>query len=335
MDQVATTHELEYKPEKAMSCEFGYDREAIAFLGMSRLKGVGFQTLTGLGGRAGISQLLDRRSVSEFANQVFQPGASKTTGWEEFSRKVWTLGQEVARELIARRVRFIFAGDARFPTALARMPEELRPQWLFVTGDLELLERPSLAIVGTRDPTENGEFLARYAVSCAREAGAPVVSGLAYGIDRLVHEWCLNISLPTIAVLGTGILAAYPAKHAPLSDAIVEAGGVVLTEYMPTQGPSGRQFVWRNRLQAALSRATIPVEWKKKSGTAHTVRFSRKMSRPVIGLVLDGLARDPDAGEADQQFIVPNDHSLLIDALRKTLMAGASIHDGRQADLFG
>ena len=114
MDQVATTHELEYKPEKAMSCEFGYDREAIAFLGMSRLKGVGFQTLTGLGGRAGISQLLDRRSVSEFANQVFQPGASKTTGWEEFSRKVWTLGQEVAQELIARRVRFIFAGDARF-----------------------------------------------------------------------------------------------------------------------------------------------------------------------------------------------------------------------------
>jgi hypothetical protein len=140
-----------------------------------------------------------------------------------------------------------------------------RPDSKIVAGDLELLDRPSLAIVGTRDPTENGEFLARYAVSSRREAEAPVVSGLAYGIDRLVHEWCLNISLPTISVFGTGILAPYPAKHAPLSDAIVEAGGVVLTEYMPTQGPSGRQFVWRNRLQAAPSRATIPVEWKKKS----------------------------------------------------------------------
>jgi hypothetical protein len=73
---------------------------------------------------------------------------------------------------------------------------------------------------------------------------------------------------------------------------------------------------------------------EEKIGTAHTVRFSRMMSRPVIGLVLDGLTRDPDAGEADQQFIVPND-SLLIDALRKTLMVGAPIHDDRQADLFG
>ena len=123
------------------------------------------------------------------------------------------------------------------------------------------------------------------------------MSGLAYGVDRLVHEWCLNISLPTISVLGTGILTPYPAKHAPLSDAIVEAGGVVLTEYLPTQGPSGQQFVWRNRLQAALGRATIPVEWKKKSGTAHTVRFSRKLARPVIGLALDGIRHDPDAGE--------------------------------------
>jgi DNA processing protein len=214
------------------------------------------------------------------------------------------------------------------------MPAELRPPWIFVSGDLELLEQPSLAIVGTRNPTENGEFLARYAVSCAREVAAPVVSGLAYGIDRLVHEWCLNVSLPTISVLGTGILAPYPAKHAPLSDAIVAAGGVVLTEYLPSQGPSAPQFVWRNRLQAALARATIPVEWKKKSGTAHTVRFSRKMGRPVIGLSLDGVMRDSDAGEVDQQFTVPNDHSLLIDALRKSLMAGAPIHDGRQADLF-
>jgi DNA recombination-mediator protein A len=72
-----------------------------------------------------------------------------------------------------------------------------RPDSKIVAGDLELLDRPSLAIVGTRDPTENGEFLARYAVSSRREAEAPVVSGLAYGIDRLVHEWCLNISLPT------------------------------------------------------------------------------------------------------------------------------------------
>jgi DNA processing protein len=161
------------------------------------------------------------------------------------------------------------------------------------------------------------------------------VSGLAYGIDRLVHEWCLHVSLPTISVLGTGILATYPAKHVPLSDAILAAGGTVLTECLPTQGPSAQQFVWRNRIQAALGRATIPVEWKKKSGTAHTVRFSRKLGRPVLGLLVDGVTPHPEAGEADHQFVVPNEHSALVDSIRKLLMAGAPIHDGRQADLFG
>jgi DNA processing protein len=327
MDQIVAPHELDYQPAKAMAMELGYDREAIAFLGISQLKGVGFQTLSGLGGRAGIAELLENRNILEIAKRVAQPaGTGKTACWEDFRRMIWSLGQEAAQPLIDRRVRFLFADDPKFPRALARMPEEMRPPWLFVAGDLELLERPSLAIVGTRNPTDDGEFLARYAVSCAREAEAPVVSGLAYGIDRLVHEWCLHVSLPTISVLGTGILAPYPAKHEPLSDAIIAAGGAVLTEYLPKQGPSAQQFVLRNRIQAALGSATIPVEWKKKSGTAHTVRFSRKLGRPVFGLRLDGIAPHPEAGETDQQFVVPNEHSALV--------AGAPINDARQADLF-
>jgi DNA protecting protein DprA len=336
MDQIVETHELTYSPAKARALELGYDREAIAFLGISRLKGVGFQTLFSLGGRPGISDLLNGRNASEIAKRVSHPmGVGKSGGWDEFSRKIWSLGQELAQPLIDRRVRFLFCEDAHFPSPLASLPDELRPRWLFVAGDIALLERPSVAVVGTRDPTEDGDFLARYAVSCAKEAEAPVVSGLAHGIDRLVHEWCLHLSVPTISVLGTGILTPYPAKHAPLGDAIVAAGGTVLTEYLPTQGPSGQQFVWRNRLQAALSRVTIPVEWKQKSGTAHTVRFSRKLGHPVIGLRLHGVSPDPEAGTADQQFIVPNEHSNLIDALKLALISGAPTSDGRQADLFG
>jgi hypothetical protein len=119
-----------------------------------------------------------------------------------------------------------------------------------------------------------------------------------------------------------------------LSDAIVQAGGTVLTEYLPTQGPSAQQFVWRNRLQAALGRATIPVEWNKKSGTAHTVRFSRTLGRPVIGLQLVGASIKPDAGENDYQFTVPNDHISLREAIQKALSAGPPISNARQSDLF-
>ena len=337
MNRVVANHEFEYQPFNAMARELGYDREAITFLGLSRLKGIGFQTLITLDGRAGISRLIDGRNVAEIAGRVEQPmSAGKTTpSWDEFSHKIWALGQEMADKLVEQRVHFLFTSDSRFPTRLAGLPEDLRPKWLFVAGDLSLLERPALAIVGTRGPTKIGEFLAQYAVSAAKEVDAPVVSGLAEGIDRIVHEWCLNISLPTISVLGTNILAPYPAKHSTLSKAIVDAGGVVMSEYLPMQGPSARQFVWRNRLQAALGRATIPVEWKKKSGTAHTVKFSQRLGRPVIGLAVDGTLRDKEAGEPDVHFVVPNDHSGLIDALRKSLMVGAPVQDGRQADLFG
>lgn len=104
---------------------------------------------------------------------------------------------------------------------------------------------------------------------------------------------------------------------------------------MPDQQPSGQQFVWRNRLQAALGRATIPVEWRQKSGTAHTVRFSRKLARPVIGIDLGGVARPSDAGVADEQFEVPARQTELLEALRKALHAGPALHDARQPDLFG
>jgi DNA protecting protein DprA len=337
MDQVSAPAEVDHQQRKELARTLGYDREAVAFLGISQIKGVGFQTLKHLGGRAEIAELLDAQDPEEIIHRVSLPAGHnrRPVAWEEFRQTIGRLGKEAVQPLVEKRVRFLFAGDPDFPGSLSRMPESLRPQWLFVTGDLQLLDAPSLAIVGTREPSKVGEFLAQYGVSTAREVGAPVVSGLAYGIDRMVHEWCLELGVPTISVLGTGILAPYPARHAPLSDAIVQAGGTVLTEYLPMQGPSGQQFVWRNRLQAALARATIPVEWKKKSGTAHTVRFSRTLERPVYGLQLIGARIDPEAGESDYQFTVPRDHASLREAIQRTLAAGPPMRDARQADLFG
>jgi DNA processing protein len=341
MSEAIAVTEIVEPPLRAAAATLGYDREAVALLGLSRLKGVGFQTLTRLGGRPGISALLESKSVKNVIEKLSEAGArlgseiSPAEPWDKFRERLWCVGLEVVRPLVDRKIRFLFRNDPKFPWRVAEMPDAIRPDWLFIAGNLELLDRPSLAIVGTREPSPNGEFLARYAVSCAQMLGAPVVSGLAQGIDRLVHEWCLHVSLPTISVLGTGILVPYPARHAPLSDAIIAAGGALVSEYMPDQQPLGQQFVWRNRLQAALGRATIPVEWRQKSGTAHTVRFSRKLARPVIGMDLGGVARQSDAGEADLQFQVPANHSDLLDALRKALIAGVSLQDARQPDLFG
>ncbi len=319
--------------------EAGYSVEAIALLGISRIHGVGFQTLTKLGGRAGISSLLCAKDVGTFSRSLSEAGGKPSAGslpetWDALRRTIWQAGLATATTLADTGVRFCFQGDPTFPKALIDLAPASQPGWLFYRGDLDLLDHSCITIVGTRDPSQNGDFLARYAVSCARELRAPVVSGLAYGIDRIVHEWCLHVGLPTVSVLGTGILTTYPAKHAALADQIIAADGLIVSEYMPHQGPSGENFVWRNRLQAALGCVVIPAEWSKKSGTAHTVRFARKLGRPVLSVSVAGAARAPDAGEGDRHFEIPRDHNLFAEAIASTFQI-RSPTPVTQMDLFG
>jgi hypothetical protein len=94
----------------------------------------------------------------------------------------------------------------------------------------------------------------------------------------------LRFKVPTIAVLGTGILSEYPKGVMDLKERIVAGGGAIISEYLPHETYSAQNFVMRNRLQAALGRVLIPVEWNPKSGTAHTVRFAAALKRPIVYL---------------------------------------------------
>jgi hypothetical protein len=109
MDQVVADHELKYQPLNAMAREFGYDREAITFLGLSRLRGIGFQTLIALDGRQGISRLIHERNVAEIVGRARRPidVVERVPSWEEFSHKIWTLGQEMADKLSEQRIHFL------------------------------------------------------------------------------------------------------------------------------------------------------------------------------------------------------------------------------------
>src|SRR5262249_19695719 len=122
------------------------------------------------------------------------------------------------------------------------------PYWLFVRGKSEPLNRPALAVVGTREPSEDGIFLARYVSACLPYWDAPTISGLAAGIDQQVHEYSLRFKWPTIAVLGTGILSDYPKGAMDLKERIVANGGAIISEYLPYESYSAQNFVMRNRL---------------------------------------------------------------------------------------
>ena len=172
-------------------------------------------------------------------------------------------------------------GDARYPAALEDLPDP--PRRLWARGDLAILERPTVAIVGTRRATAYAERVTRQLATTLARAGACVISGLARGVDAAAHHGALEVGGATIAVLGTGLDVCFPKGHASLQRDIA-ARGLLLTELPPTDAAHGGSFPRRNRIIAALARATIVVEAGVKSGALITATRALEMNRTVAAV---------------------------------------------------
>jgi DNA protecting protein DprA len=306
-------------------------QDAIAFLGLSRVRGVGFHSLRNLGDLHGLGERLG----SQVGDDVLAHILSEETGSpEERFRTVYQMGLQAYEVLQERGISLVACGDKDYPDALYDLGAKSRPVWFFYRGNVSLLRGRNVAVVGTRAPDGAGDFLTKYAVSTVAQGGHTIVSGLARGVDELAHEWALSTGVRNISVLGAGLMRVYPAKNTSLADRIVEAGGVLVSEYMPTAEPTKDSFVWRNRLQAALSRCVITPQWLASSGTAHTVRFARQMSRPVLNIELIGSELPPDHGVADESFEVPTDHERLATRLHQITSRDVE-SQARQFNLFG
>jgi DNA processing protein len=172
-------------------------------------------------------------------------------------------------------------GDSRYPAALADSPDP--PPTLWARGDLATLERPTVAIVGTRRATSYAERVTRQLASTLARAGACVISGLARGVDATAHRGALEVSGATVAVLGTGLDVCYPRGHASLQGDIGERG-LLLSELPPAVAAHGGSFPKRNRIIAALARVTIVVEAGVKSGALITANHALEMHRTVAAV---------------------------------------------------
>lgn len=158
------------------------------------------------------------------------------------------------------------------------------PAALFARGEVALLSHPhAVAVVGTRRGTERGRLTSERIGAGLARAGAPVVSGLAYGVDGAAHRGCLHASGRPIGVLGTGLDVVYPSGHLTLQEEVASAG-CLITEYPPGTPPRRFQFLARNRLIAALGRALVVVEAGLDSGALSTVDFALQMGREVLAV---------------------------------------------------
>ncbi|MGE5153433.1 MAG: DNA-processing protein DprA [Bdellovibrio bacteriovorus] len=177
--------------------------------------------------------------------------------------------------------------DPRYPPLLGEIPDA--PPVLFVRGDPLLLAEPQIAIVGSRNPTPQGEQVTRELASRLAGWGLVVTSGLAAGVDGAAHQGALEAGR-TIAVLGTGPDQVYPGSHRDLARRIAATGALV-SEYPPGEGPRARNFPRRNRLISGLSLGTLVTEAALQSGSLITARHALEQGREVFAV--PGSVRNP------------------------------------------
>lgn len=272
---------LESQPERAH-----WRREKIAFLALSAIEGLGFWNLhkIALSGKGFNSSLREpdeelQRKIGE--NFLRKTGDSNIALAQE---NLWSVGIEQAHQLKKSGTTLIFKNEDGFPRKLKSTKDS--PEWLFIQGNSRQLNEYSIAIVGTREPSDDGILLTKMLVAGLNNFKLTTISGLATGIDQTAHLESIRYNIPTIAVLGTGIFLDYPKGSEKVRKKIIDHGGCIITEYLPHQKSSAENFVRRNRIQAALCDTLIPVEWKVKSGTAHTVGFASKYNKKVANIYL-------------------------------------------------
>lgn len=184
--------------------------------------------------------------------------------------------------MLSKKFSFISMNDSSYPQSLKTI--DTPPKTLFVSGAIECLSKPCLAIVGTRKPTSFAQKLTERWAKTLADAGIVIVSGLALGIDGAAHRGALLGTAKTIAVLGCGLDHEYPQQHAELRKAIIEQGGCVISEYPPETPPRASNFPRRNRIISGLSYGVLVMEAAMRSGSLVTARLAIEQGKEVMAV---------------------------------------------------
>ena len=190
-------------------------------------------------------------------------------------------GEQALERIAQHHVRLITPCDDDWPIQVNDLIAP--PIALIVKGNIGALHMSSLAIVGTRNPTSYGARIAGDFAAGFVDREWGIISGGAYGIDSYAHKGALIAEGVTVAVIASGIDINYPAGNARLFSEICESGAMV-TEFMPGNKALPSRFLIRNRLIAAISKATLVVEAAFRSGSLRTARDAAELFRPVMAI---------------------------------------------------
>ncbi len=194
----------------------------------------------------------------------------------------WNKAQEIIKQSQQHNIHIISRESSYYPDSLSKISDP--PVLLHIKGNIDILKKDCIAIVGTRKPTEFGRNQAKKIGGIFAKEGYVVVSGLAEGIDSAAHMGALEAKGLTVAVLAHGLDMIYPAKNKQLAETILNNNGALISEYPLGTKIFRNYFVDRDRIQSGLSLGVFVIETGIKGGTMHTVRFCETQKRVLIVL---------------------------------------------------
>lgn len=222
---------------------------------------------------------------------------------------ILALAEQELKHIESNGIRVLSYLDVDYPQRLLNIPDA--PILLYVKASATLNPARTIAIVGTRQPTDYGKkFTEQFIASCT-DLGVCIISGLAHGIDTLAHRMSLQNNISTIAFMGGGFEKIYPAINRPLAEKMQRNGGVV-TEFGFEELPGRENFPMRNRLIAAMADALIVIESKEKGGSMITADLANQYHKDVFAIP----GRVSDKVSAGCNLLIKQNKAHLLDGVK-------------------
>lgn len=249
----------------------GLSRSAVATVALMKIKGIG---------RRAAVRLIDKQIRNDDDERALFDRAARNKINVALLQDAWKSAEEQLAKSQAAGIHSFAFCDAGYPVRLRDITDP--PAVLFVKGKPDALYRDrTLAVVGTREPTDYGQRVARRLAASAVHLGYGIVSGLAHGCDTFAHEGCVEAQGAGIAVLAHGLDKVYPAANKGLAQSLIGLGGCLVSEYPFGMTPMKTAFAERDRIQSGLSDGVLVIETDVKGGTMYTVNFARQQRRPL------------------------------------------------------
>lgn len=245
----------------------------LKLLTLSMLKGVGPAALK----KVALIADFEGMDVEELGRIVSPVG--RALGLD--AKSIWFVAQDEAYKQVAAAeqhgARILSSLDSDYPCLLTQTTDN--PFLLYVRGTLAKDPLKSVAIIGTREPTTTGVVIAQRVASTFAEQGWSIVSGLALGCDAIAHQAALDVGRHTVAVLAHGLQMISPSRHRGLAQAILDAGGALVSEYPFGRTVQAQQFVKRDRTQAGMAQGVVMIQSDIKGGSLHASRAALDYER--------------------------------------------------------